>query len=478
LDVIAAWVQQCQVTTVAREATGVSWRPLDDLLASEGCQVVLVAPRQGQRAPNRPTTAVHDGQWIQRLHRLGWLTAAVRPEEPSRVWRAYQRHRAPLIEDAGRPLQRREQAREQMHVKLPAVVSDLTGLTGMSISRASVRGERDAKALAPLRDHCGKASAATITRALQGPWQSEHLCAVQPSLALYDDSHEQLRDCDRVLEAHLQGMALPEVPPLTPKRRVRRRKDNAVTCDARPRLPHGAGVALTASEGSEESTARVVLREIGTDMRPWPREKPCGSGLGLAPNPQKSGGRVKSSATRPGGNRAAQAWRLAAQHLQRSQRALGACFRRMAARRGLAKAITATADKLARLISAMRKPGMASVAQGLEASETAYRERVVRQSKRKAAALGLVVVERDVVAQPSGGNRGQPTGGGKGAATDAVSTARQASGPAGALLTQGSRAVSDHRKGWFLGRQAYTCLAWRQRASGGGSHRTVEGKDR
>ena len=110
---------------------------------------------------------------------------------------------------------------------------------------------------------------------------------------------------------------------------------------------------------------------------------------------------MKSSATRPGVNRAAQALRLAAKNLQRSQSALGAFFRRIAARRGLAKAITATAYKLARLIYAMLKHGMAYVTQGLEAYETAYRERVVRQMKRKAAALGLVVVERDVVAQPS-----------------------------------------------------------------------------
>ena len=110
---------------------------------------------------------------------------------------------------------------------------------------------------------------------------------------------------------------------------------------------------------------------------------------------------MQSSATRPGVNRAAQAWRLAAKNLQRSQSALGAFFRRMAARRGLAKAMTATAYKLARIISAMLTHGMAYVAQGLEAYETAYRERVVRQMKRRAAALGLVVVERDVVAQPS-----------------------------------------------------------------------------
>lgn len=401
LYAIAAWLRQCQVTTVAMESTGVYWIPLYDLLESEGFQVLLVDPRQVQRAPNRPKTDVHDCQWIQRLHSLGLLTAAFRPEEPIRVWRAYQRHRATLIEDAGRHLQRMEKALEQMNVKLPEVVSDITGLTGMSIIRAIVRGERDAQALVTLRDRRCKESAATIARALQGTWQPEPLFALQQSLALYDYYHEQIRDCDRVIETHLQGMALPELPPLAPKRRVRRRRDNEVTFDARQRLHHVAGVDLTAIEGIEESTALIVLSEIGIDMSRWPSEKHFGSWLGLAPNPKKSGGRVKSSATRPGVNRAAQALRLAAKNLQRSQSALGAFFRRIAARRGLAKAITATAYKLARIIYAMLKHGMAYVTQGLEAYETAYRERVVRQMKRKAAALGLMIVERDVVAQPA-----------------------------------------------------------------------------
>ena len=401
LYAIAAWLRQCQVTTVAMESTGVYWIPLYDLLEAEGFAVLLVDPHQVQRAPNRPKTDVYDCQWSQRLHSLGLLTAAFRPEEPIRVWRSYQRHRASLIEDAGRHLQRIEKALEQMNVKLPAVVSDITGVTGMGILRAIVRGERDPQALAKLRDRRCKESVATIARALQGTWQPEHLFALQQSLALYDYYHEQIRACDRVIEEHLTGLALPEVPPLEPTRRIRRRRDNEVTCDARQRLHHMAGVALTAIEGIEESTALVVLSEIGTDMSRWPSEKHFGSWLGLAPNPKKSGGKVKSSATRPGVNRAAQALRLAAKNLQRSQSALGAFFRRIAARRGLAKAITATACKLARIVYALLQHGTAYVAQGLVAYEMAYRERVVRQVKRKAAELGLVIVEQEAVAQPA-----------------------------------------------------------------------------
>jgi hypothetical protein len=198
-----------------------------------------------------------------------------------------------------------------------------------------------------------------------------------------------------VIEDHLTGLAFPEVPPLEPKRRGRRRKENEGIFAARQRLHHVVGVDLTAIEGIEESTALVVVSEIGTDMSRWPGEKHFGRWLGLAPNPKKSGGTVQSSATRPGVNRAAQALRLAAKNLQRSQSALGAFCRRIAARRGLAKAMTATAYKLARLVYALLKHGTAYVAQGLAAYATASRERVMRQVKRKAAALGLVVRERD-----------------------------------------------------------------------------------
>ena len=367
LHTMAAWLRQCQVTTVAMASTGVDWIPLYDLLESAGFQGLLVDPRQVQRAPHRPTTDVHDGQWLQRLHRLGLLTAAFRPEEPIRVWRSSQRHRASLIEDAGRHLQRMGKALEQMHVQRPEVVSDLTGRTGMRMLRALVRGERAPHALAQLRDHRGTERVETIARALQGTWQPEHVCALPPSLALYDSYHEPIRDGDRVIEAHLTGMAFLEVPPLAPTRRVRRHKDNAVTFDARQRLHQVAGVDVTAIEGIEERTALGVLREVGTERSRWPSEKHCGSWLGLAPHPKQSGGRVTSSATRPGSHRAAQALRLAAKNLQRSQSALGAFFRRIAARRGVAKAITATAYKLARMVYAMLKHGMAYVAQGLEA---------------------------------------------------------------------------------------------------------------
>ncbi len=73
----------------------------------------------------------------------------------------------------------------------------------------------------------------------------------------------------------------------------------------------------------------------------------------------------------------------------------------------------------------MRKPGMASVAQGLAAEATASRERVGRPGKRQAAALGLMVGERDAGAPPSSGASGA-AGGRQGPATDEAATAPSA----------------------------------------------------
>jgi transposase len=401
LRALADWLRQRGVTTVAMEATGVYWIPLYDLLENQGFTVLLVDPRQTQRAGNRPKTDVHDCQWIQRLHSLGLLTAAFRPTEPIRTWRAYQRHRANLVEDAARHLLRVRKALEQMNVKLGAVVSDLTGVTGRGILDAILGGERDPQKLAQWRDRRCKESEEAIAKALEGTWQAEHVFALRQSLALYDFHHQQIAACDREIDAHLQTMALPDVPPLPPSTRPRRgRKDNEPTFAARERLQQLSGVDLTAIEGIDVRTALVVLSEIGTDMSRWPSEKHFGSWLGVAPCPKKSGGRVLSSATRPGVHRAAQAFRLAAKNLHRSQSALGAFLRRIAARRGLLKAITATAYKLARIVYALLKHGQAYVAQGQEASEAAHRERVVRQLKRRAAELNLEVVEKVEAAEP------------------------------------------------------------------------------
>ncbi|MFO1112325.1 MAG: IS110 family transposase [Rhodospirillales bacterium] len=394
LEALADWLKLHRVTTVALESTGVYWIPLYDLLQSRGFAVLLVDPRQIQRAPGRPKTDVADAQWIRRLHSLGLLRGAFRPDEDFRVLRCYLRQRANLVRQAAGHIQHMQKALEQMNVKLTEVVSDITGKTGMSILQAILAGGRDPACLARLRDPRCKQNAEQIGRALQGTWRPEHLFELKQAVEGYEFYQRQISACDEQIDQHLQSLEVPQAADPPPRKRRLKKHANGLRFDGRQRLYRATGVDLTAIEGIEEGTALVLLSEIGTDMSRWPSSKQFCSWLGLCPQVKLSGGKVLSAKVRVGPNRAAQALRLAANSLQVSKSALGAFFRRIAARAGRAKAVTATAHKLGRLVYALLKHGEAYVAQGQQAYEERYRERVVRHLSRKAAELGYELKQR------------------------------------------------------------------------------------
>src|SRR5262249_47893686 len=255
LQALAYWLQRCRVTTVAMEATGVYWIPLYELLEARGRQVLLVDARQVARAPGRPKTDAKDCQWLQRLHSYGLLAAAFRPQDQVVVLRAYLRQRDMLVTYAGQHIQHMQKALEQMNVKLTEVVSDITGVTGMGIIKAILRGERDPGALAKLRDPRCKESEATIARALLGTWRQEHLFALRQAVALYEFYHQQIGACDQAIEAHLQTFADRSGGQSVPYRpRRRKREANEPRFDARARLYSACGVDLTGIEAIGQTT--------------------------------------------------------------------------------------------------------------------------------------------------------------------------------------------------------------------------------
>jgi len=393
LEALADWLAACGVTTVAMESTGVYWIPLYELLQTRGLQVLLVDARQVARAPGRPKTDEKDCQWIQRLHSYGLLSAAFRPAEQVVVLRAYLRQRDMLVTYAGQHIQHMQKALEQLNVKLTEVVSDITGVTGMAIIKAVLRGERAPHKLAKLRDPRCKESEATIARALQGTWREEHLFALRQALALYEDYHQRISECDQAIEAHLRTFADQSGGKSVPYRpRRRKRENNEPRFDARARLYCVCGVDLTAIEGIDETTALVLLSEIGTDMSRWPSLKHFASWLGLCPQHKISGGKILSRRVRRGASRAKRALRLAARSLHQSKSALGAFFRRIKARHGTPMAITAAAHKLARLVYSLLKHGTDYVAHEMAEYEAKYRERKLQGITRQAQALGFVLV--------------------------------------------------------------------------------------
>ena len=130
LKAIAAFLREHQVQSVALESTGIYWVPLYELLQAEGFEVLLVDPSYSHQLRGRPKTDRRDCQWIYRLHSVGLLAAAFRPDEQTCQLRAYLRQRANLVHQASRHVQHMQKALEQMNLKLTEVLSDITGVTG------------------------------------------------------------------------------------------------------------------------------------------------------------------------------------------------------------------------------------------------------------------------------------------------------------------------------------------------------------
>ena len=398
---MADWLRGCGIQSVAMESTGVYWIPVFQVLEERGFEVKLVDARQLKRVPGRKTD-VADCQWLQQLHSFGLLAGAFRPDDQVCVLRSYMRQRSMLVKYATQHVQHMQKALVQMNLQLQFVIDDITGATGMRIIRAILAGERDPHRLANLRDGRCKSDAATIAKALQGDWRAEHLFVLQQAVELVESYQAKIAACDERIQAYLQTFTDRSDGQPLPKGRPPRAGRHDLHFDATAELFRLTGVDLTLINGLEAHTIMTVLSETGLDMTKWPTSGHFGSWLGLAPNNRISGGKVLGRRTIPSANRAAAALRLAAQSLHHSKSALGAFLRRKAAQKGMPKAITATAYKLARILYSMLTTGSAFVELGQDYYERNYRERVLKNLKRRAQDLGYSLVRQEKsVSQPA-----------------------------------------------------------------------------
>jgi hypothetical protein len=206
----------------------------------------------------------------------------------------------------------------------------------------------------------------------------------------------QITAIDRQIEQCLANMPsqvdVATQPLPKPKRRGKKQPGNAPQFDLRTHLYRLSGVDFTQVDGFGALTVLVLLSELGLDPSRFPTVKHFTSWLGLCPGSRVTGGKIKSSQTRHVVNRAAHAFRLAAQTLSRSNSALGAYYRRMRSRLGGPQAITATAHKLARIFDHLWTTGDAYVAPELDAYEQKYRQRLLSSLEKKAQALGFALV--------------------------------------------------------------------------------------
>jgi len=392
LQRMADWLVATGTKTIVMESTGVYWVAAFEVLESRGLEVILANAREARAVPGRKSD-VNDAQWLQRLHACGLLRASFRPGRDIAELRAYLRAREKHTDYAAAHIQHMQKALTFMNIQLHHVIATITGVTGMRIIRAIVAGERDPDKLAAMRDVRCKESVETIRSALVGNYQPEHVFALKQALALYDFYQGCIDECDVEIERTVAGLnihrPIPDDP--LPKAKHRSKMPSDPNFDVRTAMYQLAGTDLTQIHGIGPFLALRLIAECGTDLSRWRTAKHFTSWLTLSPGCKISGGKVLSAHTRKTSSRVTVALRLAAVTVGRSNTALGAFYRRLAVRIGNAKAVTATARKIAVLFYNAMRYGAEYKDPGADHYEQQYRERVIKQLHRRAAQFGFAL---------------------------------------------------------------------------------------
>ena len=287
LKMIASWLKESGVETVAMESTGTYWVPLFELLDSEGLDVNLVDARQAKNMPGRKSD-VMDCQWLQELHSFGLLTSAFRPKDEICKLRALVRQKTNLTRSSSREIQHIQKALDQMNIKLRKVLSSVTSVTGLKIIRDIIAGERDPNKLAKHKTKRSRCTDEDMVSSLDGNYREEHIFVLEQSLAIYDAYQEKIKDCEAKIQTVVDELIK------TPSDQNEESKESNLKDD----LKELAGVDLTQVPGISELTTTIILSELGPDLEKFKSEKHFSSWLGLCPGSKISGGKVLGSVSK------------------------------------------------------------------------------------------------------------------------------------------------------------------------------------
>lgn len=391
---MATWLKDCGITTVAMESTGVYWIPVYQILEQKGFEVLLVNARHIKNVPGRKTD-VQDCQWIQELHTFGLLRGSFRPSDDICVLRSFIRQRTRLLQNSSQHILRMQKALTEMNLHLHKAISNIMGVAGKQIIEAIINGEHNPEELAKFRNKRLKCSYQELKDALTGDYRPEQLFILHQEYEQYKFIHQQLTECDNKIEECYQMLcdkySCTDTPTQKPKKPTSYK--NTPDFNLHSYLAKLAGVDLTTLPGLNTLSVQEAIAESGLDMTRWVNDKCFASWLGLSPANKITGGKVFSTRTRKITNRLATVFRIAANAVSHSNTGLGAYCRRLKARLGAPKAITATARKIAVQYYNMLKYKSEYKDKGAEEYEQKYNARVLQNIKKRAESLGYQLVE-------------------------------------------------------------------------------------
>lgn len=391
---LGSYLQNHGISDVAMEATGIYWITLYDILESMGFNVCLVNPADSKNLPGRKTD-VQDCQWIQQLFSYGLLRKSFVPDDIIRKLRVYTRMREDKLQMASSHILHMQKALVQMNIRLPEVLSQTHGASGMAMIQSILQGERNPQVLLSLcTSDLIKRKGTDILLALEGNYKPEYIFELQQAYEGYVFYLNQVKKCDIETEKILielkkkSGHNYKDDNKIKP---IRHNKPDIANLHDLLLGIHGANP--TVLPGLTDYSLMRLTAELGNNIKQWPNVKAFVSWLGLAPGNNQSG-KMNRRSKKKAMTRSGQIFKQAAQSLLVSkQPGLGAFARKLKSRRGAAIAIKATARKIAELYYKTFSDGMQYVEKGVEIYLQKQKEQQVRFLTKKALELNMELVE-------------------------------------------------------------------------------------
>ena len=361
---LADWLRCWQVPAVVMEATGDYWKPVFYRLEAEGLECVLADARQVKNLPGRPKRDPSDSRWLAACFERGSVSPCFVATPEFRLIREHTRYRRDLTAERTRDKQRAEKLLESAAVKLSSVLADLHGVTGRDIMDHLIAGQRDPKVLAQLARQRARAKIPRLEQALEGAefFTPEHAALLQVMLARIDRVNADIAALTAVIDQLL--------------------------------APYEEQLAQAGSmPGWGRRAAQDVIAETGVDMTRFPTGGHLASWAGRTPLDSQSGSRAGRARHKHGNRYIGAVTGETAVAAGRTQTREGARHRRLARRRGKAKACVATGNTQMRVFhKLLSNPGMRYADLGWDYYEPdRHTARQVSHHVGKLASLGYQV---------------------------------------------------------------------------------------
>ena len=312
---LADWLRCWQVPAVVMEATGDYWKGPFYRLEAEGFECVLADAKQVKNLPGRPKRDPADSRWLAACFERGAITSCFVATPEFRVIRLHTRYRRDLTEERTREKQRAEKLLESAALKISAVLTDLHGVTGRDIMDRLIAGERNPKVLAQLARRRARRKIAELEEALEGAefFTEDHAALLKTMLGRIDRVNEEIDRLTTVIERLL--------------------------------APYEEQLQQVGSmPGWARRAAQDAIAETGVDMTRFRTGPHLVSWGGRAPLDHQSGTRKGRARSKKGNKYLGAVLGETAVAACRTQTREGARHRRLARRRGTAKACVATGN--------------------------------------------------------------------------------------------------------------------------------------